>query len=319
MITSSPKGAVNPTLFEYYRKGLRRPANDVWVIAPSNGFEAIGCSRHGAYGSAYGAQVILPKRLLAHSADASNRTLRDYESLLHDSFESPFHTDTAAQNAKAGAEELGRVATTLKLSLEAFSAHARTLSSPDELSFYIAQQVMQQVAPSLLFITLHDIDVAHSGAFSLYLDAIQRADRLCAQLWQSVEANPEYKGRTTMLIMPDFGRDGDGEVRVVFQHHRTGSPMARTTWMLALGKGARPGTLVHRPIELYRLACSPQLDSSTDLRRLLLLAVRSLSFCDPNIAYCRVVQCISSCGPRVSASVFGGAALYPTCSLAQFP
>lgn len=32
----------NPTLFEYYRKGLRRPASDAWVIAPSNGFQRIG-------------------------------------------------------------------------------------------------------------------------------------------------------------------------------------------------------------------------------------------------------------------------------------
>ncbi len=188
------QGAANPTLFEYYRKELRRPANDAWVIAPSNGFEAIGCSRHAAYGAAYGAQVILPKRPLAHAAIRGNHILRDYESLLHDSYESPFHTDTASQEAEAGQEELGRIATTLKLSLEAFVAHARTLSSPDELSLYIAQQLMREVAPSLLFITLHDIDVAHSGAFSLYLDAIQRADRLCAELWSAVETNPEYKG-----------------------------------------------------------------------------------------------------------------------------
>jgi hypothetical protein len=242
------QGAAHPTLFEYFRKGLRRPVNDVWVIAPSNGFEAIGCSQHPAFGAAYGAQVILPKRLLAHAANAGNHTLRDYESLLHDSYESPYRTGPEAHDTEAGKEELAKVAATLRLSLEEFREHARTLSSPDELSLYLARQVMRELAPSLLFITLHDIDVAHSGAFSLYLDAIQRADRLCAELWQAVEDNPEYKGRTTMLVMPDFGRDGDGEASG-FQHHRTGSPMARTTWMLALGKGARAGALVHRPIE----------------------------------------------------------------------
>jgi hypothetical protein len=41
---------------------------------------------------------------------------------------------------------------------------------------------MQQHAPSLLWITLHDIDVAHPGAFSLYIDGIHRTDRLCAEL-----------------------------------------------------------------------------------------------------------------------------------------
>jgi hypothetical protein len=242
------QGPANPTLFEYYRKGLRRPADDVWVIAPSNGFEAIGSSSHSGYGATYGAQLILPKRLLAYAANSNNHTLRDYESLLHDSYESPYRTDSVKFDSEAGRHELDKMASTLKLSLESFTAHARTLSSPDELSLYIARQVMKEAAPSLLFITLHDIDVAHSGAFSLYLDAIQRADRLCAELWQEAETNPEYKGRTTLLIMPDFGRDADGEASG-FQHHRTGSPMARTTWMLALGKGARPGTIVSRPIE----------------------------------------------------------------------
>ena len=30
---------------------------------------------------------------------------------------------------------------------------------------------MRQFAPSLLWITLHDIDIAHAGTFSLYVDA----------------------------------------------------------------------------------------------------------------------------------------------------
>src|SRR5881398_3744274 len=34
----------NPTVFEYFRKGLGRPVNDAWVIAPSNGFNRIGQS-----------------------------------------------------------------------------------------------------------------------------------------------------------------------------------------------------------------------------------------------------------------------------------
>ena len=66
----------------------------------------------------------------------------------------------------------------LKLSVNDFKAHARTLSSPDELSVYIARQLMRQVAPSLLWITMHDIDIAHAGAYSLYIDGIRRTYRL---------------------------------------------------------------------------------------------------------------------------------------------
>ncbi len=32
----------NPTVFEYFRKDLKRPATDAWVVAPSNGFARIG-------------------------------------------------------------------------------------------------------------------------------------------------------------------------------------------------------------------------------------------------------------------------------------
>ncbi|ADV83052.1 hypothetical protein AciPR4_2250 [Terriglobus saanensis SP1PR4] len=43
----------NPTLFEAYRKGLRRPVTDAWVIAPSNGFQRIGSSSHAAFGPGF--------------------------------------------------------------------------------------------------------------------------------------------------------------------------------------------------------------------------------------------------------------------------
>ena len=238
----------SPTLFEYFRKGLHRPASDAWVIAPSNGFDQLGASSHAAYGTAFGAEMVLPKRLLAMAAGAEHHTLRDYESLLHDNYEMAAQGSSPSVTTEQDEQDLHRMAGLLRLSLADFTAHARSLASPDELSFFITRQVMRQVAPSLIFLTLHDMDVAHSGAFSLYIDAIQRADRLVAELWQEVEANPEYAGRTTLLLLPDFGRDADGEASG-FQHHRTGSAMARTTWMLAMGQGAGHGRIVQRPLE----------------------------------------------------------------------
>ena len=44
----------NPTVFEYFRKDLKRPATDCWVVAPSNGFARIGESGHRAYGPGHG-------------------------------------------------------------------------------------------------------------------------------------------------------------------------------------------------------------------------------------------------------------------------
>jgi len=137
----------------------------------------------------------------------------------------------------------------LQFSVDDFKGHARNLASPDELSVYIAKQLMRKLAPSLIWITLHDIDVAHSGAFSLYVDAIRRSDYLCAEIWRTIQANSEYAGRTAMFILPDFGRDSDfSPGGNGFQHHRTGDAVSRTTWMIAMGPGIRQNTVIDRPV-----------------------------------------------------------------------
>jgi hypothetical protein len=233
----------NPTVFEYYRKDLKRSLNDVWVVAPSVGFERIGESNHQGYGPGFGANVVLPKRLLAAALPTGARS--NYESLLHDNYESPLYTPAAA-NKDA---ELARIADVLKLSVSDFLVKARNVQSPDELSVFVLRRLMNQFAPSLLWVTLHDIDIAHAGAFSLYIDGIRRTDRLCAEIWKTVQNEPEYAGKTNMYILPDFGRDSDMEAGGNgFQHHRTGDLRSRTTWMLALGPDVRQNVVVDRPL-----------------------------------------------------------------------
>ncbi len=238
----APVAPHSPTIFEYFRRDLSRPAGDAWVIAPSNGFNRIGESDHKLYGSGLGAHVVLPKQLLS---TALGRTTSDYEHLLRDNYESPVQVPLSSNQV-----DLHELAKLMQLSVADFLAHARTVSSPDELSIYIAQQVMRQLAPSLIWVTLHDIDIAHSGAYSLYTDAIRRSDRLCVELWTAIQSNPEYKGKTSMFILPDFGRDADTTAGGNgFQHHRTGDPLSRTTWMLAMGPDIREDVTVDRVIE----------------------------------------------------------------------
>ncbi|MFP5229168.1 MAG: hypothetical protein ACLGXA_16250 [Acidobacteriota bacterium] len=237
----------HPTVFEYFRRDLNRPASDTWVVAPSNGFNRIGESDCRSYGA--GATVILPKHLL----EAANPGGANLDHLLRDNYENPLYTP----HLGGGEFELQQLDRILRLSVADFTAHARTLSSPDELSVYIAIRLMQQEAPSLLWITMHDIDVAHSGAYSLYIDGIRRTDRLCASMWRAVQDNPEYAGNTTMFILPDFGRDADYDTGGNgFQHHRTGDVASRTTWMMALGAGVRPGVVYDDPMQSIDLVPS---------------------------------------------------------------
>src|SRR3954464_815528 len=233
----------SPTVFEYFRKDLNRPSSDAWVVAPSNGFNRIGESSHRSYGMGLGARVILPKRLLTAATSGGSH---NYQHLLRDNYETPYFTPDVA----GGEFELQQLERILKLSVDDFRTHAETLSSPDELSVYIARQLMRQVAPSLLWITLHDIDVAHAGAYSLYIEGIRRTDRLCGELWKAIQTEPEYAGNTTLFILPDFGRDSDDDAGGNgFQHHRTGDALSRTTWLLVAGAGVRENVVFDRAVD----------------------------------------------------------------------
>jgi hypothetical protein len=260
----------HPTVFEYFRKDLRRPASDAWVVAPSNGFNRIGDSGNRSYGADLGARVVLPKHLLRAAISGTT----DYDHLLRDNYETPLYTPPIA----GGEFELQQLERILKLSVDDFKAHALTASSPDELSVFIARRLMQQESPSLLWITMHDIDIAHSGAYSLYVDAIQRTDRLCAELWRAAQGDPEYAGNTTLFILPDFGRDADEDSGGNgFQHHRTGDAASRTTWMIAMGAGVREGVIYDRPVQSIDLVpslgammgFSPALSQGTPIKELL--------------------------------------------------
>ena len=236
----------NPTVFEYFRKGLNRPVNDAWVIAPSNGFNRIGQSDGSLIAPGMGAQVILPKHLLASALGPDSARSPGLEFLLQDNYENLLFTPPAVQSNLQAA----KLTELLHLSVDDFARHATTLTSADELSVYVMRQLMHRFAPSLLWITLHDMDIAHTGAYALYLEGIRRTDRLCAEIWQMIESDPEYKGRTTMLILPDFGRDSDFSASGNgFQHHRTGDPLSSTTWMLAMGPQVRQNITVERPLD----------------------------------------------------------------------
>src|SRR5215469_7056116 len=232
-----------PTVFEYFRKDLKRPSSDAWVVAPSNGFNRIGESSHRSYGPGLGARVILPKHLLMAATSGNGG---DYQHLLRDNYETPYY----APELEGNEFQLQQLEMLLKVSVDDFRAHAQALSSPDELSVYIARRLMREVAPSLLWITMHDIDVAHAGAYSLYIEGIRRTDRLCSDLWKAIQSEPEYAGKTTLFILPDFGRDSDNDAGGNgFQHHRTGDALSRTTWMLVAGPGIREGVVFDRQME----------------------------------------------------------------------
>ena len=121
-------------------------------------------------------------------------------------------------------------------------------TSGDELTFFITREVMREFEPRLILVNFWDMDVAHWGSYSLYLQAITRTDRLTGMLWEEIQTNPKYKDQTTFLVLPELGRDGDMNASNGFLNHRSGDPSCRNVWLLAMGAGVPSGE-IERPIQ----------------------------------------------------------------------
>lgn len=252
----------SPTLFEYYRKATKAPPTDAWAICTNKSFSLMSASGVGDFGLPFGANLVLPKQLLLDAVDQVLKkrggdgivdrdvVLRQLEGMVNEGYEGLGWTIF-----KAGRQLDRAVHETLTRSLVEYIHGPEAPSSGDELTFFITREVMREFSPRLLFVNFWDMDVAHWGSYSLYLQAITRTDRLTGMLWDEVETNPNYRGKTTVLIVPELGRDGDVNTANGFLNHRSGDPSCRNMWLLALGRGIQKGE-TDRPVSHVDLAAT---------------------------------------------------------------
>ena len=251
-----------PTLFEYYRKGAKAGPMDAWIIATNKSFASMGSSGDQGWGAPYGANVVLPKQLLLDAvkevvrkkpgggvAERDN-VLRQLEGVLAEGYEGVGWTIF-----KAGRQLDRQVRDTLTRGLMEYINGPEAPTSGDELTFFIAREVMREFAPHLMLVNFWDMDVAHWGSYSLYLQAVTKTDRLTGMLWDEIQSNPHYKDNTTVLVLPELGRDGDMNAANGFLNHRSGDASCRNMWMLAMGAGIKPGE-TERPVHHIDVAAT---------------------------------------------------------------
>jgi len=91
--------------------------------------------------------------------------------------------------------------------------------------------------PRVLYVMLGDTDEwAHERRYDLYLDAANRGDRFLKILWDWVQAVPEYRGRTALLVATDHGRGSGND----WTDHGKKVPAAERIWIGLLGPGLVP-------------------------------------------------------------------------------
>jgi hypothetical protein len=245
-----------PTLFEQFRKGLQVDRSDTWVVASNKALTSlIGASSDTNYGPAYGANVVFPKQLMLMAVVEALREGRTANMADRSKVEAELESAMEGSNYEGlgwnvfdASDRLDpRVRSSIQTAIANF-VRGGGPTSGDELTFFMSREVMRKFAPQVLVVAFSDVEAAHFGSYSLHMAGIKTADRLAYQLWQEVEANPDYRGKTTLVILPEFGRDPDGSSTNGFFNHRANTDSTRDTWMMTLGAGIDRPQIVERPI-----------------------------------------------------------------------
>jgi hypothetical protein len=106
---------------------------------------------------------------------------------------------------------------------------------------FMQQAVLDYVGkhqPRVLFVGYGETDEwAHSRRYDQYLESAHRVDAFIAQLWNTMQAMPQYRGTTTFLITADHGR---GSGAADWTDHGEDVEGAENIWMAVLGPDTRP-------------------------------------------------------------------------------
>jgi hypothetical protein len=244
----------NPTLFHYLQLHQAVGAEETWVVTSNKQLTAnIGP----------GANVILSKQLMIEAVERiingqTSRQRLERDQILQE-MKAVLETDYERIGwgvPSASAFQDPEVKKTFITALTNFIHGPDSSASGDELTFLIAREVLERISPAMLMINFSDVEVAHSGAYSLHLGGIRRADTLCHHLWQFIQSSPALRANTTLVIMNEFGRDPDGSGTNGFFNHRTNTECCRMAWSMVLGPAAKKPQVAERVIRQIDVAPS---------------------------------------------------------------
>ncbi|WP_019961555.1 alkaline phosphatase family protein [Woodsholea maritima] len=104
----------------------------------------------------------------------------------------------------------------------------------DAFTHHFAMETLKAEHPDMVYIAYGEPDdFAHGGDFDHYINSIHRFDAYLQELWTFAQNDPEYAGKTTLIITTDHGR---GHLEPTsWRSHGDSHPGAEAVWFAALG------------------------------------------------------------------------------------
>ena len=126
----------------------------------------------------------------------------------------------------------------------------------DAYTFRFAMDHLARHKPRVLYLALGETDDwAHDGRYDRVLETYTRTDQYLKQLWDWLQAQPEYRGRTHILITTDHGR---GRTPADWRDHGAKIVGASETWMafISPSMSKRGEWRAHEPLTASQVAAT---------------------------------------------------------------
>jgi hypothetical protein len=108
----------------------------------------------------------------------------------------------------------------------------------DAITFPAALEYLHLRTPRVLYIACGDTDEhGHEGRYDLVLDAAHELDADLGRLWETLQALPQYRDATTLVVTTDHGR---GDAPEQWKHHGAEVRGSERVWVAILGPDTPP-------------------------------------------------------------------------------
>lgn len=250
----------DPTLFEYLRKDLALPQEEVWVTTSGGAQQTnYAYGLHPDYGPRYGANTLDGEGIFNRQFQdlleryGKPKALPEAEDAI---LEGLRRSIGGGADAVRQAEAQARVEDYILGELTRGTSDITGAAASDRKALRLARNLLSLFKPKVVGVVLQNADTAH-GSFNEYVEVVRRNDAAIGEIMTVIREDEELASSTAVFVLPEFGRDRDLNSRRGLDHG-DGSDDLRLVSGVAWGPDFRRGRVVddeQRVIDVTTTVC----------------------------------------------------------------